>query len=327
MSTDTTPPDRPGTARPALLGIAVAVTLLVVALAIMVGRRQLDRKAEADRSTRAETLESEAAARGALFVPRVARDLVPVDPTDPAWNAVPSIEGPLNRQVDTMPILAEATVSTAEIRGISDGEWIVWRLAWADETPDLNVDTGRFTDAAALQFPVDRGAAHTMGDDRHSVQILHWKALWQRDIDEHFQDVQDLHPNYWTDLYWFADGPAPNRVPDDFSDPRSHQYFAAYSAGNPMADFHRTRPVEELSATGFGSLTSQTESVTDGRGVWREGRWYVSFVRPMRTDDPLDYQFWRGGPGSLNIAVWNGSAGNVGGRKHWSNWIDFEVSP
>ena len=203
----------------------------------------------------------------------------------------------------------------------------MWRLAWPDETRDINVDSGRFTDAAALQFPMTSGAAHTMGDDRHAVHILHWKALWQHDLDEHFQDVQDLHPNYWTDLYWFADGPAPNRVPDDFSDPRSHAWFAAYQAGNPLADFHRERPVEELSATGFGSLTSQAESVTDGRGVWQDGRWYVTFVRPLRTDDPLDYQFSRGGTGTVGVAVWNGSDGNVGGRKQWGNWIEFAVSP
>jgi hypothetical protein len=166
-----------------------------------------------------------------------------------------------------------------------------------------------------------------MGDDHHAVQILHWKALWQLDIDEHFQDVQDLHPNYWTDLYWFADGPAPNRVPGDFEDPRSHQFFAAYSAGNPLADFHRKTPVEELAATGFGSLTSHSEAVTGGRGAWRDGHWQVVFVRPMRTDDPLDYQFWPGGAGQVGVAIWNGSDGNVGGRKHWGNWADFEVSP
>ena len=26
------------------------------------------------------------------------------------------------------------------------------------------------------------------------------------------------------------------------------------------------------------------------------------------------------------VAVWDGAAGNIGGRKHWSNWLEFEVS-
>ncbi len=327
MSTDTTPPDPSVGARPLVLGAAVVLSVLLVAIALTLGRRTLEEDTQQSLIAHADQQRREAAARGALFVPQVQRSAIPLDPFNPLWQLMPATEAPLNRQTDTMPVLARSTVNAAEVRAVSDGEWIVWRLSWLDEAPDRNVDPGRFCDAAALQFPVSLGAAHTMGDDQHLVQILHWKALWQKDIDEHFQDVQDLHPNYWTDLYWFAKGPAPNRVPDDFEDPRSHQWFAAYSAGNPVADFLRRRPVEELAATGFGSLTTHALSMTDGRGEWRDGLWSVTFVRPMRTDDPLDYQFWRGGRGQVGIAVWNGGDGNVGGRKHWANWIDFEVSP
>ena len=57
-----------------------------------------------------------------------------------------------------------------------------------------------------------------MGGRNLPVEILHWKGIWQKDLDEHFQDVQDLHPNYWTDLYWFARGTFPYRVPEAFAD-------------------------------------------------------------------------------------------------------------
>ena len=43
------------------------------------------------------------------------------------------------------------------------------------------------------------------------------------------------------------------------------------------------------------------------------------------TDDPADYQFRSGGEGKIGIAVWEGASGNVGGRKHWSQWIAFKV--
>jgi len=327
MSTDTTPRDRRAGPSPFAIIAAIVVTVALVTAAIELGRRQRLQVAEEDRVVRAEALKSDGAVRGALWVPLLRTDEVPVNPIDAVWEGLPYTEITLNRQTDAMPMLEALSVPAVEIRGVSDGEWIVWRLAWTDETEDINVDSGRFTDAAALQFPMSSGAAHTMGDDRHAVHILHWKGLWQHDLDEHFQDVQDLHPNYWADLYWFAQGPAPNRVPDDFSDTRSHTWFAAYQAGNPLADFLRERPVEELSATGYGSLTSHSDSVTDGRGVWVNGRWFVTFVRPLRTDDPWDYQFARGGTGTVGVAVWNGSDGNVGGRKHWGNWVEFVVSP
>lgn len=327
MSTDTTPPDGRGLSGILRVAVTVALASALVAWALIVALDHMLVSDEADRVSRAEVFREDADDRGALWVPVMPTADVPVDPVDAIWDGIPYLESPLFRQTDAMPMLEEISVPSAEIRAVSDGSWIVWRLAWADETEDKNVDSGRFSDAAALQFPVEAGAPHTMGDDRHAVHILHWKGIWQHDLDEHFQDVQDLHPNYWTDLYWFADGPAPNRVPDDFSDPRSHAWFAAYQAGNPMADFLREKPVEELSATGFGSLTSHDESATDGRGVWREGRWFVTFVRPLKTEDPSDYQFHRGGVGSIGVAVWNGSDGNVGGRKHWGNWVEFVVSP
>lgn len=327
MSTVTTPPDDSRNAGVVAVVAAFVFTAVLLIVTLHLGQRQMRRVDEQQRAARAENMRQEVVERAALWVPLVPTDQIALNPLDEHWHSIPVAEVALSRQKDAMPMLDRVTVESAELRGVSDGRRIVWRLSWPDETRDINVDSGRFSDACALQFPVTPGAAHTMGDDRHAVHILHWKGIWQHDVDEHFQDVQDLHPNYWADLYWFAEGEAPYRVPDDFGDPRSHTWFAAYQAGNPVADFLRRRPVEELSATGFGSLTSHTESVVNGHGVWNNGRWYVTFVRPLRTDDPLDYQFWEGGTGMVGVAVWNGSDGNVGGRKQWGNWVEFTVSP
>jgi hypothetical protein len=187
------------------------------------------------------------------------------------------------------------------------------------------VETGRFTDAVAIQFPLTSNASFMMGAHGQRVQILHWKAIWQKDVDEHFQDVQDLHPNYWADLYWFAEGPAPYRVPDSFHRPESRAWFPAHQAGNPMSVFDQTQPVEELVAEGFGTLTHQGQSNSVGEAEWRNGVWTVVVRRPLRTDDPLDYQFFAGTHGQVAIAIWNGSSGNVGGRKHHSDWVEFEL--
>lgn len=250
------------------------------------------------------------------------------DPYDAAWKKAPYVEVPVFAQNIAMPKLDAATIPSVRVQALTDGERIAWRVSWADASPDGNVDAARFTDSVAIQFPIDAGAAPMMGHrDTGRVQILHWKALWQKDIDVGFQDVEDLHPNMWSDLYWFAEGSFPFSVPGAFNDPRSHTWFIAHQAGNPMAVFSRTQPVEELVAEGWGTLTAQQETVSQGRGVWVNGRWAVVFSRPMKSADPLDRAFAPGDKAQVAFAVWNGGEGQVGGRKHWSNWTVFEVAP
>jgi len=247
------------------------------------------------------------------------------DPHAAAWSQAEAVDVPVMPQVMAMPTLDTPSISTVRVQAMTDDEHVAWRLSWTDESADMNVDAGRFCDAVAIQFPLTQGAPFTMGAEGMKVQVLHWKAVWQKDVDEHFQDVQDLHPNYWADLYWFAEGGPPYRVPDDFKSEAARQYLLGFAAGNPMSDFHRKQPVEELVAEGFGTLTHQPESASAGRGVWKDGRWAVVFARPLQTDDPLDFQF-DGSGGQISVAVWEGSAGNVGGRKHWSTWVPFEVN-
>ena len=262
----------------------------------------------------------------ALEVVRVAR-IATEDPFWAAWRAAPYVEVPLLAQQMAMPQLDAASVSKLRVQGLCDGRSIAWRIGWDDPTPDGNVDAGRFSDAVAIAFPLDPGAPPMMGSKEHRVQILYWKALWQKDIDVGFQDVQSLHPNYWTDLYWFAEGQFPYPVPSAFQHPASRQWFIAHQAGNPMAAFSRSQPVEELVAEGWSTLTHQPHSATTGRGAWVDGRWAVVLRRPLTTTDPLDYTFTADGRGQAAFAVWEGTAGNRGGRKQWSSWVDFAVKP
>jgi hypothetical protein len=265
--------------------------------------------------------------QGVLFVRELPSGQLPAGPHALEWAALPAIDVAVTPQVITMPLLEQASIGQVRVQGFVCGGVIAWRMAWADATIDANVDVARFTDAVAIQFPIGRDASFMMGERGKSVQILHWKALWQKDLDEHFQDVQDLHPNYWTDLYWFAEGAFPYAVPAAFTNEKSKAWFVAEQAGNPLAQFDRFDPVEELLAEGFGTLTHQEADVTEGRGEWKDGLWATVFVRPLTTDDALDHQFVRGQRGRLSVAVWEGSAGNVGGRKHWSDWFEFKVEP
>lgn len=250
---------------------------------------------------------------------------IPLDPANTTWASAPLTTVALQPQNQAVPMIEKATITQVRVQAITNGRQIGWRVSWPDPEPNRLVDAGRFCDAVAVQFPLKSNAAYTMGAAGFPVQILHWKALWQEDLDVHFQDVEDLYPNYWADLYWFATGKFPFRVPDSFQRPESRDWFIAYKAGNPMANIDRATSAEELTAEGFGSLTHQEHSVTVGRGSWQGGEWTVVFLRPMETVDPDDYQFAPGTRDTIGFAVWDGAATNVGARKQHSQWVVFEV--
>lgn len=267
-------------------------------------------------------------AQGGVTVVRVDAGAIPTEPLSVTWQKAPVVEVALLPQQMAMPTLTKSSIDKIKVQALNDGESIGWRVSWADTTADMTVESGRFTDAVALELPLSDKAAPMMGGIRAQggkVQILYWKALWQKDINEGFQDVQDVYPNYWADLYWFAEGGFPYHVPEAFQNPVSQQWFVGYQAGNPVSAFSRLQPVEELVAEGWGTLTHQPQSVTAGRGVWDGKQWSVVFVRPLKTDDATDHQFVMDKPGQVAFAVWQGSEENVGGRKHWSNWISYQI--
>lgn len=269
-----------------------------------------------------------------LIVPRINTPITRPDPLDARWNQAPARTIPLRPQNLAMPSIDKVSVPEVTLKAMNDGQRIAICLSWPDATQDQNVDAARFTDAVAIQLPLDPDASFMMGAAKMPVQIIHWKALWQKDIDEHFQDVQDVHPNYWSDLYWFAvrseptaTQPAQYRLPESFNNPLSRLWLIAYQAQNPLAAFDRKQPVEELIAEGFGTLVTQIRSSSQARGVWRDGRWTVVIVRPLRTEDEEDFQFHPGARGQIGVAVWDGASQNVGGRKQYSDWIPFQVMP
>lgn len=247
------------------------------------------------------------------------------DPFDPVWDEAPMLEVPLQPQTITRPMLQEVTIKTVRIRAMRDGRQIAWRLDWEAPTPAHNVDAGQFSDGVALQFPLQPNTPFMMGGPGLPVRILHWKALWQRDIDQGYQEVEDLHPNYHADFYWFATGQFPFPVAQSLSSPEARQFMPAMAAGNPVADPDRQTPVEELVAEGFGTATTVRSSPTAAHGAWREGKWTVVITRPLDPDDPLAAAIQSGSADAVALAVWDGSAANVGGRKHWSAWVPMKL--
>lgn len=248
-----------------------------------------------------------------------------IAPSDVLWERATAMEVALQPQTVTHPTLETATVPGVHVVALTDGSRIAWRFSWADANPAQDTETGRFSDAVGVQFPLVEGAPYLMGAADMPVYSLYWKAQWQKDIDHGFQDVLSAYPNAWSDLYWFGSG-HPYIVPASFSDERSRPWFVGTSAGNPMSDLHRATPVEEVIAEGFGTLTHVPDGIALGRGGWSEGHWHVVITRRI-TDDALSKLFAPGNRSEFAVAVWDGDAGNVGGRKHHSLWVQFEVQP
>jgi hypothetical protein len=251
----------------------------------------------------------------------------PLEPLAAAWNSAPELRVPLTAQSGVVPALAQPTVNEVSVKSLHDGQRIAFLLTWADTTRDDHATRpDQFRDAAAVQLPVSEAVpVICMGAAGQLSNLWHWKADWQTDIDQGFQDVVEAYPNFWNDYYPFVVGQPPYHVPTDFSSADARAYFIGWAAGNPLSDPNRVTPVEDLSALGFGTVTHQKSQDVLGRGVWQNGKWQVVFSRPLASADSNDVQLAAGKASSVAFAVWNGSNQEVGARKQLSSWVTLQI--
>jgi hypothetical protein len=257
----------------------------------------------------------------------LAAGLPVADPDAAEWGKASPVEVPLTPQAAVAPALLKASVETIRVQSLNDGKWIAFRLEWADTTKDdLVLSPDKFRDAAAIQLPVNQTVPGVcMGVRGQPVNLWHWKADWQRDIDDGFQDLMAAYPNFFKDYYPFAVGKPPFKVPEDFSGSEARRYLVGWSAGNPLSDPYRVTPVEELVAHGFGTATHLDEQGVLGRGVWKDGKWSVVFARPLATSSGTQAQLTAGGKGIMAVAAWNGANQEVGARKQISADFSFTI--
>jgi hypothetical protein len=268
-----------------------------------------------------------AQAQPQLFVAFKTVDALPVDPLAAIWNDVPATNLPLTAQVGIPPALLQASVPAISVKAIHNGQWIAFWLAWNDATRDVNATKpDQFRDAAAIQLPLNpQGTAICMGVPGQLVNLWHWKADWQEDVDQGFRDVVDAYPNFWGDFYPFAEGKPPFRMSKDFSSSDARAYLIGWSVGNPLSNPERVSPVEDLNAIGFGTAATQPNQNVVGKGVWKDGKWHVVYARPLTSPDGQDAQLTPGQNSMAAFAVWNGSNREVGARKQTSTWYVLEL--
>lgn len=238
----------------------------------------------------------------------VNQELTP-DPTAQIWTEVQPVTIALSPQQMTKPFGGGA-IKELQVRAVHNGRLIAFLVEWADPTQDQELaQTDRFSDAVAVQFPVDPKANPSpfMGDAQNAVNIWQWQAAWQRDIDEGgLADVDRTYPPYASEV--------------------PYGIYVGRDVGNWRSQRDHQTPVENLIAQGFGTLTHQELQHVLGKGMWENGRWKVVFVRALHTGLRGDASFEAGQKGFVNFAVWDGSSGERGARKSVSlNWHELAL--
>ncbi len=249
------------------------------------------------------------------------------NPFDPIWEKIAVVEVDLAPQQVAQPVLEQVSIVKLRVQAAHDDERYIWRLNWDQPQPIDRSEVASFSDAIAMQFPLVDNAPYTMGGPGLPVRMLYWKAIWQKDVDQGFQGNEKLYPNSEADLYWFAEGKEPHSASGSINNPAAKQWMIAAQSENPMVDFERKHPIEELTAHGFGSGTHVAQTPSRGRGVWRDGQWFVTIDRPIDLDDPLIQRF-RNNPVKqmMAFAVWDGKGNNRGGRKQITNWLPMRIA-
>ena len=249
----------------------------------------------------------------------VRRVAVPSTPDDAAWRDTPVYTAALIMQDMVEPRLLEPGTDKVNVRAITDGAQIAFRLDWADKTKDDLPGIARYSDGCAVQLPVSTlpdVPAPQMGEAGRPVEITYWRAFWQGAVDGREDSIKALYPAATVDHYPFE--AASLEHGSEAQQAMAKRYAPARALGNAMAG-PRERPVEDLIAEGPGTIRPAEKPQSSGRGAWTEQGWTVVLSRPL----PKGIE-----PGSrtqVAFAVWQGAHIESGARKMRSVWIPLLV--
>jgi hypothetical protein len=251
---------------------------------------------------------------------------LPAMPDDPAWAKVPVHPAQLLPQDVVEPRLLAPTTASLEAQAVTDGASIAFRLTWAAPSRSDRTLPAVFSDACAVQLPAANGSdapgpapnppSPMMGEANRPVEITCWRATWQATVDGRPDTLAALYPNAKVDHYPFESASLVPGSPEQLA--MAKRYAPARAVGNTMAG-PRDRPVQDLVASGPGTLRPAERTVSTGAGKATPSGWSVVIVRPL--PDGLR----AGGRSQVAFAVWQGSKGEVGARKMRSGWIPLAV--
>ena len=242
---------------------------------------------------------------------------LPSDPADPRWDNVPVHAAQLLPQDVVEPRVLAATTPSVEAQALTDGKSIAFRLSWAGGGNDKQ-GPAVFSDACAVQLPAQAGDLPNpmMGEAQRPVEITYWRASWQATVNGRPDTLEALYPTARVDTYPFESASLQPGSPEQRA--MALRFAPARAVGNTMAG-PRDRPVQDLVASGPGTLRPAAVTVSTGSGKPSGGGWSVVMVRPIPP--------WLAGGGRSQVAfaIWQGGKGEAGARKMRTGWIPLAI--
>lgn len=258
-------------------------------------------------------------AQAELGAVRVAQAGPILDPDAGFWKSAKEVSVAMLPQTAAAPLNPDPAIKELRVRAVHNGQWLALRLQWKDPTKNDVMLTDQFGDQVAVELPIelkkDALPNPMMGNKGGRVNILQWRAPFQRDVTEGEPEVRKLYPNALVDVY-------PDQV---LRATDARPYAGALGVDNPISR-PRLSPVLDQMAEGWGTMTVKPEQEADGKGVWENGAWRVVITLPMATGSANSPRLAPGTKTFVAFAVWDGGQREVGGRKAWSSWMPLGLA-
>ncbi|MBK7392479.1 MAG: hypothetical protein IPI64_04140 [Chloracidobacterium sp.] len=240
---------------------------------------------------------------------------ITLDPNAPVWDAVSLHVSKMILQDLVEPRLMEASTSETQVKAITNGAEIAFRLEWLDDSQSDMPGPKHFIDGCAVQLPakVDPNVpAPQMGEVGKTVEISFWRADWQAIVEGRADNINAIYPNASIDHYP-EDAKSLENNPQARAE-TSARYAPARALGNRRAG-PRDQPVEDLIADGPSTLSPAPNAISKGKGVRTKNGWAVVITRPIPAG------FTVSTPSQVAFAIWEGSHVEVGARKMRTGWV------
>lgn len=242
-----------------------------------------------------------------------------LDPQASFWSKLKPLPVSLLPQTVTTPMHPEHQIKDVQVRAAHNGQWIAFRLDWKDGTQSDRLYSDQFGDQVAVELPMSYEKGGTlpspmMGNPGGRVNVLQWRAAFQRDLDHGEPEIKTLYPNAVIDLY-------PDQV---LRATDARPYQGGLGLDNPVSR-GKDSPVLDQMAEGWGTMTVKPEQQADGRGAWKNGAWTVVITLPLAGDGNAP-RLSPGGETAAAFAVWDGGGQEVGSRKGWSMWVPVRLA-
>jgi DMSO reductase family type II enzyme heme b subunit len=217
------------------------------------------------------------------------------------WASLPAKEIELMYQVTVLP-WPTTMVESLSIKSFHNSKEIFFYLSWSDNTENRIHEIGKFSDACAIMFPLEKTVKPTtiMMGFMETTNIWQWKAQ---------QDEE----------FWAKTAPT-TKVYVDFYYPFENEEIFPISKDIPVS------AVNDLLAVRVGTVTQKETQKIQGRGFWENGIWHVVFKRDMPAQNPqADAEFVSNDSKYCAFGAWDGQNGDRGGRKSISEWVKLEI--